>query len=460
MVSRGALDEYGAANNGIVAMAQKDLVDFWKLLDKTNPLEVKAAMLEFMPELISAYGESASVLAADFYESVRPSGLPPFQTVMADLPPLEQVEAVTRYNIDPVFKGEPDAALSHLASAVQRLVNQPARDTIAKNADRDPSGASWARVPMGKTTCSFCRMLASRGAAYGSKASASAKRNGSKYHDDCDCKPVPMWSKADYPEGYDPDELYDEYASAHEPGMSTKETLSTMRKQTGEFVTAIAAPVAPVGKLTTAALSGQSLADTVTYHSTLHMSDGDLAEMMSKHADDPAVFDKIMEVMDERDAKYMTVQTKATGAAIKSLDEKPPAPIKLDPSPTTNPAARKPRNLSQREVASEEYQNYAMAQYSRALDDLNGVLLNAKGKAHAQAAGGFDLSMNIFSGSAVTARKYASEELLGWWEEQGRETLGSFRYKLYGWDTDRKAAQTVRNMGYERGQAFRDRSQF
>lgn|GEM_PF-465112 len=208
------------------------------------------------------------------------------------------------------------------------------------------------------------------------------------------------------------------------------------------------------------ALSGQAMADTITYHSTLHMSDGDLAEMMSKHADDPAVFDKIMEVMDERDAKYMTVQTKTTGAAIKSVADTPPAPVKLDPSPTTNPAARKERKLTPAERASEEYQNYAMAQYSRALDDLNGVLLNAKGKAHARGAGGSDLEMNIFMGSATTARKYASEELLRWWEEQGRETLGSFRYKMYGWNTDRKAAQTVRNLGYERGQAFRDRSQF
>jgi hypothetical protein len=190
------------------------------------------------------------------------------------------------------------------------------------------------------------------------------------------------------------------------------------------------------------------------------MSDGDLADMMSKHADDPAVFDKIMEVMDERDAKYMTVQTEATGAKIKSVTDTPPVPVKLDPSPTTNPAARKARNLTQAEKASEEYQNYAMSQYNRALDDLNGVLLNAKGKAHARGAGGSDLEMNIFRGSAATGRKYASEELLRWWEEQGRETLGSFRYKMYGWSNDRKAAQTVRNLGYERGQAFRDRSQF
>jgi len=145
---------------------------------------------------------------------------------------------------------------------------------------------------------------------------------------------------------------------------------------------------------------------------------------------------------------------------VASLADKPPAPLRLDPSPVTNPAARKTRNLTQIERASEEYQNYAMAQYSRALDDLNGVLLNAEGKAHARAAGGSDLEMNIFMGSATTARKYASEELLRWWEEQGRETLGSFRYKMYGWNTDRKAAMTVRNMGYERGQAFRDRSTF
>lgn len=208
------------------------------------------------------------------------------------------------------------------------------------------------------------------------------------------------------------------------------------------------------------ALAGQDLADTITFDSTLKMTDGDLADLMSKHADDPVVFDKIMEIMDERDARWMSVETKVTGTQVADLDDIPPAPVVLDPSPVTNPAARKTRNLSQAEKASEEYQDYAMAQYSRALDDLNGVLLNEAGKAHVRATGNFDLGMNIFTGSAITARKYASEELLRWWEEQGRETLGSFRYKMYGWNTDRKAAQTVRNFGYERGQAFRDRSQF
>jgi hypothetical protein len=195
-------------------------------------------------------------------------------------------------------------------------------------------------------------------------------------------------------------------------------------------------------------LSGQALADTITYESTLHMSDGDLAEMMSRYADDPIVFDKIMEVMDERDANvFLPVDTAKTGA---TLDEQPSL-FDMDPSPVTNPTVRKERNLTPIQRASEEYTNYVMSQYDKALEDLNGVLLNEVGKAHSRATGNFDLEMNIFSGSATIARKYASEELLQWWRENGRETLGSFRYRMYGWDNDRKAAQTVRTLGYERG---------
>lgn len=232
-----------------------------------------------------------------------------------------------------------------------------------------------------------------------------------------------------------------------------RELTPKMLKPVPREVIAVKEPARPA--VDTAKLAGKAKADTLTYESTLHMTDVDLADMMAESADDPAVFDRIMEIMDERDANAVALTTKASD----SFGVVPPKPLKLDPSPATNPAARKQRNLSLSEKASEEYQNYAMSQYSRALDDLNGVLLNAAGKAHARGAGGFDLSMNIFSGSAVTARKYASEELLRWWEENGRETLGSFRYKMYGWETDRKAAQTVRNLGYERGRAFRDRSQ-
>lgn len=203
-----------------------------------------------------------------------------------------------------------------------------------------------------------------------------------------------------------------------------------------------------------APLSGQELANTLTYESTLHMSDGDLADMMARYADDPAVFDKIMEIMDERDAhQFLPVETDRTGA---THEDQPPL---FDiPEPVAKEAAKRERKLTPQQKASEEYQNYVMSQYSQALNDLNGVLLNEAGKAYARGAGGSDLEINLFSGSSSIARKYASEELLQWWAENGRETLGSFRFGMYGWENDRKAAQRVRNLGYQRGQIARDRS--
>ncbi|WP_279020462.1 hypothetical protein [Mobiluncus mulieris] len=43
---------------------------------------------------------------------------------------------------------------------------------------------------MGATTCDFCLMLASRGPVYGSSETAGGE--GNKYHDHCDCIPVPV----------------------------------------------------------------------------------------------------------------------------------------------------------------------------------------------------------------------------------------------------------------------------
>lgn len=487
------IEQNRAATAALSKLVQDDLTGFFGALDLSKPEIARDALIEFMPLLVSEYGSVTETLALDYYDDMRAAqgAAGTFRaSAGAGGIPVGAVESKVRYLAGNLWTAAPESMLGGLLLAADKYVKQPGRDAIADNAKRE--GVGYARVPQGRTTCSFCLMLASRDAIYASKRSAGdlGRGKGDAFHGFCDCSVIRIAKASDYPEGYLPDDYYDTYRASRDIAKSDdpavreflagldpydknkdlKATAFAMRREfphlvkdgIGRSATKTAAKVATESAkpAVAAAMSGQALADTVTYHSTLHMSDGDLADMMSKHADDPVVFDKIMDVMDERDAKYMTVQTKATGAKVASLDDKPPAPVKLDPSPVTNPAARKQRNLTQAEVASEEYQNYAMAQYSRALDDLNGVLLNTAGKAKARAGGITDLEMNIFSGSAVTARKYASEELLSWWEEQGRETLGSFRYKMYGWNTDRKAAQTVRNMGYERGQAFRDRSTF
>jgi hypothetical protein len=198
-----------------------------------EPLAVKEAMLELFPDLVATYGESAAALAADYYDELRESsGVPGrFSAVAAGTVPVEQVEASTRWGLGALFGGAgPDASFGSLGGVLDRYVKQAGRDTVTGSARRDPRRASFARVPSGSSTCAFCMMLASRGAVYESKASAGDMH---KYHGDCDCQPVAVWSESDLPDGYDPDALYEKYLDIHDPGMSGRQTAAAWRAEYG-----------------------------------------------------------------------------------------------------------------------------------------------------------------------------------------------------------------------------------
>lgn len=223
------------ANQALAKLAQRDLQAFWYGLGTDDPLKLKAALLDFMPDLIATYGSAAAGLAADRYDELRADSVATgaFRAALADPLPDGQIEAVTRWAIGPAFgdNADPSAALTMLTDATQRLVRQQARNTVDLNVRRDPAGATYARVPRGRTTCAFCLMLASRGPVYGSKNSAA----GNHYHTKCDCEAEPVWSGADMERlkeqsGYDPDDLYDQYATVHEAGMTGKETAAALRQ--------------------------------------------------------------------------------------------------------------------------------------------------------------------------------------------------------------------------------------
>ena len=81
-------------------------------------------------------------------------------------------------------------------------------ETIMANARRDRTkGVRFARVPTGHETCTFCLMLASRGAVYHSRQSAGEFRH---FHRHCDCKVVPGFEDdpmAELVEGIKPNEI-------------------------------------------------------------------------------------------------------------------------------------------------------------------------------------------------------------------------------------------------------------
>ena len=85
-------------------------------------------------------------------------------------------------------------------------------ETIISNVGRDKDrGVRFARVPTGFETCTFCIMLASRGAVYHTRKSAGEFRH---FHRHCDCKVVPGFEDdpdAELVEGVNPEELRDLY---------------------------------------------------------------------------------------------------------------------------------------------------------------------------------------------------------------------------------------------------------
>ena len=95
------------------------------------------------------------------------------------------VDDVARYQAK---KG--DAAFARACGEFARIVSfRSSNETIVANVgcDRD-KGAMFARVPTGTETCTFCLMLASRGAVYHTRKTAG---EWSHFHRGCDCKVVP-----------------------------------------------------------------------------------------------------------------------------------------------------------------------------------------------------------------------------------------------------------------------------
>lgn len=211
MATAEQLNRFRSQSDGLVALARRDLRDFWSALDFTNPSLVRAAMLEFFPEIVAAYGDAAALIGADFYDELRnaPPSAASFRALLANPPEVEQAQGATRWGLGPLFQEEPDpaGALKLLEGAAQRLVLQAARSTIFGSATRDTVRTGFARVPRG-VTCAFCTMVASRGFVY---RTAETAGQSNQWHDDCDCSIVPGQNADDYPPGYDPDALYKLY---------------------------------------------------------------------------------------------------------------------------------------------------------------------------------------------------------------------------------------------------------
>ena len=208
------LKAFEQANDGIAGLVERDLLDFLGALDFGRPEAVQAALFEFIPALVSEYGDVAATVAADWYDEIRSAeGVRGgFRAPLAPSVPVEQVNSrlgfATRAS-GPLWLGDSGALATFLGLMANEYALQPGRDTVIHAAHKD--NAAFARVPE-PGACKFCLMLASRGFVY-SKSTVGESR---KFHGKCRCNAMPVWdeTRARVEYGYDPDALYDQYRAS------------------------------------------------------------------------------------------------------------------------------------------------------------------------------------------------------------------------------------------------------
>lgn len=257
-----SITQQALRNAAIVALAAQALAAVWPRIDWTNPAGARTAVSLYYRAIVTRYGQAAAAVAAEYYDAQRATHRLPSRYRAAPAQPVPTAQ-ITRI-VESAFLGRRvDAAdvvdldtprpsttsdlpldervPQRLEQSLSRLVQQPARDTIAENTDRDPAKPRWIRVPTGATTCEFCIMLASRelGSKFrGYSSSSAAGIDGSStentFHKGCDCVAVPIFPGDDItqlsPNISDYQDLYERGVAAAGTRRDTTKILVEMRK--------------------------------------------------------------------------------------------------------------------------------------------------------------------------------------------------------------------------------------
>lgn len=180
--------------------------------DATVAEKREAAKL-IMEGFVQGYDDVAAEFAAQWYDHrAEQGGARLDQAVTMTTYRPDSVDAVARYQAKKLAKGG-DAAFAKACGEFARDdAFRSLNETVLANVGRDKGkGVRFARVPTGFETCTFCLMLASRGAVYHTRKTAGEFKH---FHRRCDCKIVPGFGDdpdAELVEGVRPKELYELY---------------------------------------------------------------------------------------------------------------------------------------------------------------------------------------------------------------------------------------------------------
>lgn len=222
MISRKEFDAYNleVARLGDEAASnvEESIMGWCRAHGDATVAEKREAAKVIMDGFVQAYDEEAARFAADWYDYRAELGgarLDQALTMTTYSP--ESVDEVARYQAKKLAK-KGDAAFAKACGEYARNdLFRSLNETIIANVGRDrKKGARFARVPTGTETCTFCLMLASRGAVYHTRKTAGEFR---RFHRGCDCKVMVGFEDdpdAELVEGVRPEELRSQLAQFEE----------------------------------------------------------------------------------------------------------------------------------------------------------------------------------------------------------------------------------------------------
>lgn len=240
-VTAEQIGRYRKLDAALRLAVRSELRTVWKSVAHLGNDRIQDVLTTAVPDIIDKYGSMSASVAAEWFEELMDTA-----ANVPDLYSPDAYRASARWAISPLYQEDrnPREAFSHLVVATERHVKSYGRSVLQSSVTRTP-GAYFARVPSGPTTCEFCLVLASRGPIYTDRQSARYRaKDGGRYHDRCDCVPVPMRGKwipdiknprgvrweGDTVAGFNFDRMYTEnYLPYHTSGDSMNDVVAKMR---------------------------------------------------------------------------------------------------------------------------------------------------------------------------------------------------------------------------------------
>lgn len=162
MPSPAEVDNFQRLIAGLSSQAVVAVTRLWNQLANLDADNRWRALQSAFPDVVDPFLGASGTLAAEWYASLDPAAAFAVQAA----PPVDRNVLVA----NAVFAMTQFDVVSALTGAVERHVFNVTRETIVSNVERE--GVKYARHASANA-CSFCRLLATRGAVYASEAAAT-----------------------------------------------------------------------------------------------------------------------------------------------------------------------------------------------------------------------------------------------------------------------------------------------